>query len=568
MPVSIEKTEDGLAAPAPRGQKSLQQSNSRNRIRGSLRAKGYEQGARALSPREAEGRPATEKTENDEGLKTYQSVLGDLFGGKLYEIVAKHTTPEALNKHAMQVVDGLIKAAASQVKRLEGLDAEGKEAATAVVAVLGQLLREQAEAFMASEPGQALVKQISTYIATHPAEVLAAVILAAVAAYFANADIPEIAAKASFGSNTEAELKAKLGKVRDIALESISAKINHEAGRFKAGAELEYKQGGSPTGKASLSYGSQAEGPIASATATIDKEGLVSAQLGAAFRKGTTSGSAAYTWSREGSTATAEMVTGDRGEKYSGSATYDFEKRLLTARFAREVTDGIATQINAVKLEGDKVSSEQINRYQKAGQSIEISRSIGPAGDVNTGLKAKYSSRDLTVALDAVFAADGGGTATASAEKHSKEGMVYKAEASYSLNDSRFLSYGVHFGFRDPEQFRGFLLEYKRNNVPEIPEDEFKATVEFTIQQMMIRVRDETTLKGGKLASGTVSGHAAYPISKDFMLIGGVTQGYGPERTTGTRPEIGVQIRNVPVLVGYDMNSKTWTLRLTIPFGR
>ena len=44
--------------------------------------------------------------------------------------------------------------------------------------------------------------------------------------------------------------------------------------------------------------------------------------------------------------------------------------------------------------------------------------------------------------------------------------------------------------------------------------------------------------------------------------------GFGPDNKQGFTPQVGVQIRNVPVLVGYDTNSKAWTVGMTIPFGR
>ncbi len=546
---------------------------SRKGMRRSLRGVGYEEGARALSPR-GEGEPppespkpeAAEEERKAAQRQSYEALLGQLLGGKLYEVVTKNTTPDHIMKYALEAVDGLIKAAGDQVGKVEGLDAEGHKAGEALVEVLGQVLREQAEAYLASREGQDLAKKVSQYVADHPGQVVAAILLAAAGAVAANVTLPEIAAKTSLGRGVEAEVQAKLGKVRSIALESISARIRYESGRFKAEAGVVHKDGEGTTGTVGASYGDET-GEV-STRATLDKDGLLSAQVGLRGHGGKTSGSAGVTWKREeGASADATIEYGDKKDRVSGAAKYDFDKGLLNVRLSRDVTEGFFSRSTAIVMEGGKVSSEETTRYAKDKTALELTHKTGPAGEQNTSLATRYTSRDLSMALNAALGSSGS-TVSASVEGHPKEGMIYKADATYSLSDSRLLNYGASFGFQDPKEFEGFLLEYRRNNAPEVPEDKFRATVEFTIEQMMFRVQDETVLKGGRLSSGTASAHAAYPLGKDLALIGGATYGYGPDRTVGTMPQVGLQIRDVPVLVGYDMNSKAWTLRLTIPFGR
>ncbi len=574
MPTVVsDKTQEATQPLAPGRKPTAGAAPSREGMRKSLRGVGYEEGARALSPRPEGGPPpeeASPKAAEDERKavqrQSYEALLGQLLGGKLYEVVTKNTTPDQVMKYALKAVDALIKAASDQVGKADGLDAESQKAAGALVEVLGQILREQAEAYLASQEGQDLAQKVSRYVAEHPGVVVAAILLAAAGAIAANVTIPEIAAKTSLGRGVEAEVQAKLGKVRDIALESILARIRFESGRFKAQAGVGHKEGQGTTGTVAASYGDET-GEVSS-RATVDKDGLLSAQVGLRGQKDKVSGSAGVTWNRgAGTTADATLAFTDKEQKLSGAAKYDFDKGLLSVRLSREVHEGLASRSQSLVYEGGKVSSEEKVRVEKDRNALELTRTIGPGGEVNTGLQARYSARDLTVALNAAFGASGS-TVGASVEGHPKEGMLYEADATYSLSDSRLLNYGVVFGFQDPKKFEGFLLEYRRNNAPQVPEDQFRATLEFTIQQMMFRGQNETVLKGGQLSSGTASAHAAYPLGKDVMLIGGVTQGYGPDRSVGTMPQVGLQIRNLPVLVGYDMNSKAWTLRLTIPFGR
>lgn len=573
MPTVADKTTDATTSSGPGHKAGEPIPSSRGRMRRSLRGVGYEEGSRALSPR-GEGEPgvetpkpeATEDERKAAQRHSYEALLGQMLGGKLFELVTKYTTPDRIMTYASKAVDALIKAAGDQVGKVEGLDAESRKAAGALVEVLGQILDEQAEAYLGSEEGQDLAKKASNYVAGHPGQVVAAILLAAAAAVAANVTLPEVAAKTSLARGLDAEVQAKLGKVRDIALESISARVRYESGRFKAEAGVAHEGGQGTTGTVGASYGD--ETAEVSTRATIDKDGLLSAQVGARGRTDRASGSAGVAWNRDkGASADAKIEYGDKEDRIAGAASYEFDKGLLSVRLSRDVTDGFFSRSNTLTIEGGKVSSEQTDRYAKEGKSLEMTRKTGPAGDETTSLTTRYSARDLTVALNAAFGSSGS-TASASIEGHPKEGMIYKADATYGLSDSRLLNYGASFGFQDPKKFEGFLLEYRRNNAPQVPEDQFRATAEFTIQQMMFRVQDETVLKGGRLSSGTASAHAAYPLGKDLALIGGVTHGYGPDRTVGTMPQVGLQVRDIPVLVGYDTNSKAWTLRLTIPFGR
>ncbi len=573
MPTVADKTTDTTTSSGPGHKAGEAMPSSRGRMRQSLRGVGYEEGTRALSPR-GEGEPgvetpkpeATEDERKAAQRQSYEALLGQMLGGKLFELITKHTSPDRIMTYASKAVDALIKAAGDQVGKVEGLDAESRDAAGALIEVLGQVLDEQAEAYLGSEEGQDLAKKVSNYVAGHPGQVVAAILLAAAAAVAANVTLPEVAAKTSLARGLDAEVQAKLGKVRDIALESISARVRYESGRFKAEAGVAHEGGQGTTGTVGASYGD--ETAEVSTRATIDKDGLLSAQVGARGRTDRASGSAGVAWNRDkGASADAKIEYGDKQDRIAGAASYEFDKGLLNVRLSRDVTDGFFSRSNTLTIEGGKVSSEQTDRYAKDGKSLEMTRKTGPAGDETTSLTTRYSARDLTVALNAAFGSSGS-TASASIEGHPKEGMVYKADATYGLSDSRLLNYGASFGFQDPKKFEGFLLEYRRNNAPQVPEDQFRATAEFTIQQMMFRVQDETVLQGGRLSSGTASAHAAYPLGKDLALIGGVTHGYGPDRTVGTMPQVGLQIRDIPVLVGYDTNSKAWTLRLTIPFGR
>lgn len=560
---------------------------SKSQIRQSVRTMGYEEGAKTLSTQ-----PDTDEDQREARRLTYEEALGELLGGKLFEVVSENTDPEHMMEYAGKAVDALVDLIAKQVEEGRDLDRIGPEAAAAQMENLREILRVEVEEYMASPEGQALGEKITEYVQTHPWEVVGAVLLAAAAAVAANMKLPELKQKVNLADGLDAEIKAKLGKIQAIALETISARLKYEQGRFKGEVAVDHSSESGTTASIGASYGGGTN--RVSAEATVDKEGLMKAGLGARGQKGLLGGSADVKHFRNaGTVADAKVTYGGKDDKVSGGAQYDFKEDLLSLQLSRELTKGLYSGQRSIGLEDGTVTGATRDRVGTDRTYMEMTSSSGKdnskvgvaagygrgpldltgafsqdsKGDAESKLGARYSARDLTVALDASFAAHSD-TVKGSVGRQARDGLSYGADATYSLTDSHLIGYGARFGFRDPKEFKSFLVEYHRNAVPEVPEDQFDITLESTIGQLMMRGSNRTTLKGGSLSMGQLGVHGAYPLDDDLAVIGGVSQGYGPDRTIGTMPEVGVQYKKIPILVGYDTNSKAWSIRLTIPFGR
>lgn len=347
---------------------------------------------------------------------------------------------------------------------------------------------------------------------------------------------------------------------------------------YKAGerdASGEKKAADQYSGSLGVSYaGADGKKISGSGTGTIDETGkLMKASVGLDFAQGglTTGLKAAYDAEKGTSTgAKVKFVDGDR--TYDASADYNFKNDSLTLGFGDEVKAGLLSYSQRLTYDtGSKTgSTTQSLKYGDDKKYLKLGLTDAIAGDtekLSGSLEGKYTEKDLTLMLGATFG-EKGSTVSGSAEKWAEGGMYGKLSTEYSLTDSKLLSFGAAFGYKDPKRFETALVEYYHKNVDSVPFDQFKLTLEHQMGDWMFRAQGDVGLKSGQFSSAGASAYAAYGINKDFALIGGGTASWGPDSAKQMMPQVGVQVRGVPILVGYDMNSKAFNVGITIPFGR
>lgn len=565
-----------------------EEKGSRSRIRESVRTMGYEEGAKALSTQPDDQKEAR--------LRNYEEALGDFLGGHLFELVSENVSPDEVMGYASDAVDQLVEMVGDAYRDVNPGE-KGDEDAKALEEEWGRVLEQYVMRYGKSESGRKVSARVGEYLETHPRTVLTAILLAAASAVAANVRLPAIRKKVQITDGLQAHVEAKLGRIRDITLETIKARLEYEEGKFKAKLTGEHDAKTETTrGTVEVSQGDDHSRATASAEAVVDEKGLLSTSAAIGGHRGKLKGSVGYTEHRDkGESMDAQVSYGDKTRRISGGARYDAANGGLKLQLSDEIHKDLLTYRRSLEYDESKgdfttrtsqrhgternflqASTEQSRDVSKVGIAagfgkgaldLSGSHTEDTSGMSESRLGAKYSTRDLTVALDASFGAQGDHL-SASANRRREDGLTYGADVKFSLDDSRVLGYGARFGFRDPEEFKGFLLEYRHDATPDLPEDQFKATVEHTVDQLMLRGTGKTTLRDGRFSLGELGVHAAYPLNDDMKVIGGVTQGFGPDRDVGTRPEVGLQVGRIPVMVGYDTNSKAWSLRLTIPFGR
>lgn len=583
------KTPDQDAAATARSPAASEPSPSRGGLREAVRGMGFQEGSRALSP----GRPQTPdppskappsqtgdspgarpKQEASPSPQAYEQALGRVLGGRIFEIVMKQTSPEALARHARSIVDALMKAGEDLAQQDGSLDEAGR---TAVIEALkermGPALKAEAESFLATEEGRSLAAALQSCAASHPWEIVAAAILAAAGAVAANVAVPRIGGQVSgtlgHGEDSPrwtAAAGARLGKVRDLAIEAIDTRIGLEAGRFRGDVQVDHRKDQGTTTRISAGYGD--DRAAVTTEARLDRDGLLSASAGAKIRTDHGEATLGVSKGRNGpGTVDATVQFSDGSEQVLRGAAKIEAGGAWSARLSQEITRDAWKRIDALELSpgGMSSSTEVRGRHGPLEVGGRIESGAGSAATLSAD--AAYRTEDLSAALKARL---GGADARVSGEM---EGRVQGrwtvgGSAEYGLVDGRLLSVGLRFGFRDPREFEAFLVEWRRENASDVPLDRFRVAVEHTLGSFLVRAENQATWKDGRFSSAVGSIQAARALDPNWKAIAGVSAGYGPDKTQGIRPEIGLQYRNIPVTVGYDLNQKAVGIRLTIPFGR
>ena len=584
-------------------------------VRDQLKGVGYEEGAAALKPKPTDGAPPEAGAEGDEKAKEekrkaealagYKKALGSFLGTKLYEVIHKEVAPEKLLGYGGDALDGLLEASSDQVGSLSGkagLDKDETAAVAALTKVLGEIAKEKAEQFLASPEGQKVLVAIRDYVEDHPWQLIAAIIVAAAGAVAANVDIPTLNQKVKLADGLTADATAKLGKIRDISLAALQVGLTYETGKLKLRGEVSHTDEKGTKGQLSASYGDDKS--KLSALGTMDEDGNFTIGLNHALVREHLKLDLGADYAKDGGFgSTAKLHYQDGNLAHDGEVS--FRDNTLTLKLSDEVKQGLMTYSQrqsysfgdtdaqsmgfGAKYQGENTTAEgnadfqldkglttlglgstwkkdNLSLYGKGSSTFGGDKSLTDGLSLNAG--GKYTRDDLTAMLDLGFK---GGDWTAKGEVEKKWGN-FEAGASTEvrLNDTKLLSLGAHFGYSDPEHFRSFLVDYKRTNAADVPTDVFNARLETKLSDIYLRVQNETRLEGGNLQSNTTSAHAGYFLNPDLALIGGGQYTAGDNLNPDQHRALiqaGVQVRNVPVLLGFDPNTKGWTIGLTIPFG-
>lgn len=566
-------------------------SPARSGLRESVRGMGFQEGSRTLSPGRSPAAPPSvpeasrsEVASAAEGAaagpkpspQAYEQALGRMLGGALFDAVVKQTSPESLSRYAGSVVAALMKAGEGLAKDDASLDEAGRKAVIeALKEQIGPALKAEAEAYLAGEEGRSLAAALQSYGVQHPWQVVAAAILAAAGAVAANVEVPRIGAETSgtLGRGKDAPkwtagAGVRLGKVRDLTLQAIDAQIALEAGRFRGEVRVDHRKDQGTTAQVSGTYGT--DDASVTTQARLDREGLLSASAGARIR--TDHGEATLGVSKERGHAGAVDATvqwADGSERVLKGAAKVEAGGAWSVRLSQEITKEAWQRIDATEMTSQGVRSSTEVRYQQGPLAVggRIENGGGPGGGAASG-NVTWRTEDLTAALKAELGAGGKATVSGDVDAQVSDRWSVGGSARYDLASDRLLAVGLRFGFRDPKEFEAFLVEWRRENAADVPIDRFRVAVEHTLGAWMVRAENQATWKDGRFSEGVGSIQTARALDQNWKVIAGVSAGYGPDKTQGIRPEIGLQYKNIPVTVGYDLNQKAVGIRLTIPFGR
>lgn len=590
----LQKTAQGQAAKTTRPKAPVQKKQA---------GKPFAQGQAELSP---EAKKKAAEAQAAENKLVYEDALGEWLGGQLFDLVHKELSAEKMMGHGNKGAEALMDLIADQIEKAAG---GGNEAALdASLNNLKAWAGEEAEAWLKTKKGQALIGKVTQWTETHPKTIATIAILAAVGAVAANVDLPKLKQKIKLGKGFSAEVEAELGKIRDIALESVGAALAYEKGdikgEVKAGYENKEKDGKDisvTTVGASLSAGQKGQKGEIHGTGEFTSDGDMKVDLGASGELGKGSASIAHTWKEvagtDSATTTAKIRYGDKDQyiQTDGAFKSDNSFKLglagklqlddgynlqgkasqergadgtdrLAAGFglgmARELSPGLNYRRDPM-LSGERLGTSHALDYKKGPLSMGFKANDYMSGADSGSLGVKYSFDDLTSSLDMKF----GDTNSLRGSVKGREGKyVYGGGLNLDLDRSMINEASLMFGYDDPKAFEAAIFEYKHLKAPDVTTDEFKLRLEHTIGDYKLRAMGGGTMKDGDFSRGNaeIMGHRS--ITEDIGIIGGVGHQWGPDATGGTDVRLGVQVKKVPVFVNYDFEKKSVGIGITLSF--
>lgn len=503
------------------------------------------------------------------GLENYQASLGEFLGKKLYEAVSDFLTYDKLSAQAKDAVTKAFGAMADQVGKLDGVEAD-PAALQNLSAMLDAAAAPHLDKLL-DKHGKALQGKLANWVGANPRTVLSVALLAAAGAVVANMPIPELAKTFKLGKGLSASVTANLGKLRQLSLEKLKASLSYTAGPLVASVEGD--KDGNVSGGATLTLGND-ERQI-KADGKFDKDGLTVVGLDGKINLGDgkdLSGSVSQSRGKE-AIGSLQLIRQDGKITRTDAFSYDANTGKLTLSERALFQDGDTRIRTSVEGSNDGTSSAGLRVEGKQG---DLSGYFGMSEATKKGaygltkeqkaeMGLSYSRSDLKAQLDAALStAQGGSTVSGSVEKtwgNSRAGGSFSA----TLDDPKTLELGAFYGFKDPKEFRQFLLEYKHK--ARTSENELRILVEDTLWDVKFRFQQQATWGGKGGGSLNTSLQAAKFLDKDTALLGGVEHKYdfGTGKSSFT-PQVGVQYKGLPIMVGYDQEKKGVKIGITIPF--
>jgi hypothetical protein len=142
--------------------------------------------------------------------------------------------------------------------------------------------------------------------------------------------------------------------------------------------------------------------------------------------------------------------------------------------------------------------------------------------------------------------------------------------ATYNLTANDLESVSLGLGFRDPDEFRAFSLDFSRGIKGDHTETELSTMFEANLGKFMIRNTLSTGFQDSTWRGVENTTHVARPINNNWTAIAGSTLQYDNLNGGGFNaiPQVGVQYKQIPITIGYDINARAPVIGITIPFGR
>ncbi|MAY81426.1 MAG: hypothetical protein CL930_11655 [Deltaproteobacteria bacterium] len=511
---------------------------------------------------------ATAKGASD-GLQNYQAALGQWLGKELYEAIAPHLTHERMAAHA----NSALMAAFDAVLDMGDLDKKSSEEfSKAFEAQFGQAAGNWLQG-----DGKDFAASLSDWVGANPHLIVTAALLAAAGAYMANAPIPELSQKLKLGDSLTAELGAKLGKLRDISLQEISLKLSTTTDLLVGAVKVGVADGTTTTEVNAKLGGDERS---LSANALMVGDDLQVLGLTGLLKNNdyTLTGGAEHKTS--GTTIKANLTREDGNTQWVDEVSYNADTGILTVGNAFSQTedgntfkysesgstDGSGKQ--TLSMSSALTSSLTSNfSLEESAKRLGASDSYALTENQKASFGLNYDTKDLDAKLNLSLDTEGNNSASGSIDRTWGSGYSAGGNAKTNWGNKDYLEAGAYFGFRDPDEFTTYMGKYKYTNGPDVTH-----TVDMMLEKKLgpvyTRLQQRVNYAANVGVGYETTAQGAYYLNDDIAVIGGAQYKGGAGVDDSIAPQLGIQIKGVPLIVTHDPSNDTTTVGITLKFGR
>ncbi|MCA9516473.1 MAG: hypothetical protein KC635_16145, partial [Myxococcales bacterium] len=183
-----------------------------------------------------------EKKRAAEVTATWQGLLGKWLGGQLAPLVLEHVSVDALNGYVDEALKAAGPALGDALKGATKPDEKQAKALKDFSDALAGVLTGQVDKWVSSPGGQKVLQAISGFVQDNPGWVMgivgSAVIGGAIAAFFANPDLPKLEVPLKLGKGWEMKAGLDLGHLKSLGFQGASLVVAQKNAQITAKAEV------------------------------------------------------------------------------------------------------------------------------------------------------------------------------------------------------------------------------------------------------------------------------------------------------------------------------------------
>jgi hypothetical protein len=224
-------------------------------------------------------------------------------------------------------------------------------------------------------------------------------------------------------------------------------------------------------------------------------------------------------------------------------------------------------------------NSQRFSVDKDAGKNGGLGFDMGLQTGKNRSLDlgVDYKRDQLTAALDLAMK-EGQSTLGLSSTWTPGGHTTVHGNTKLDLDSGRLLELGARLGYQDPDEFKGFMLDYQRTWLTDNAQykDHFGALFEYSVGRVEARLKGGVDVQDGRWTQQDYDMLGGYRINQDWRVLAGAeysrTRAPGSHQTTDQlQLKSGVQYKDIGFVLKMDPNremGKNLTIGIEIPLGR